>query len=52
VRIYNRALSEDEIKALAAVCNNPGLPAGTMLYNDDHAVMQYCNGQDWIGIGK
>jgi Concanavalin A-like lectin/glucanases superfamily len=52
VRLYNRALNADEIKFLASVCNNPGHMPGTMLYNQDHAVLQYCNGQDWIGIGK
>jgi hypothetical protein len=52
VRIYGRALNEDEIKALASVCNNPGLPESAMLYNTDHSVMQYCNGQDWVAIGK
>jgi hypothetical protein len=52
VRLYNRALNADEIKALSSVCNNPGRPAGTMLYDADHSVMQYCNGQNWTAIGK
>jgi hypothetical protein len=35
-----------------AVCTNPGHMPGTMLYNADHNVLQYCNGEAWIGIGK
>jgi len=52
VRVYNRVLNEDEIKFLSNPCQNPGHMPGTMLYNEDHSVLQYCNGQDWIGIGK
>jgi hypothetical protein len=61
VRIYNRALSPAEIAALylgtvgtitGANCANPAAPEGTMLYNDTSNVMQYCNGTNWIGVGK
>ena len=33
-------------------CSNPAGDRGTMVYNTTHSVMQYCNGTDWVGIGK
>jgi hypothetical protein len=36
----------------AAGCANPNGAAGELLYNSSHNVMQYCNGTDWVGIGK
>ena len=54
VRIYNRALTPAEIALLAQgpVCSSPTAPEGRMIYNDDHAVMQYCNGKDWVAVGR
>ena len=59
VRYYNRALSAADITALytatggtSAGCTNPDRPEGTMLYNTGFNVVQYCDGQNWIGIGK
>jgi alpha-tubulin suppressor-like RCC1 family protein len=37
---------------IAGSCVNPSGGSGQMFYNIDHAVMQYCNGGNWIGIGK
>jgi uncharacterized 2Fe-2S/4Fe-4S cluster protein (DUF4445 family) len=45
VRVYNRALSASEIATLAH-------PEGDMLYNSAYNVMQYCDGTNWIRIGK
>lgn len=54
VRIYNRALSANEVRIIhtMSACSGPVAPQGEMIYNTDHAIMQYCNGTDWIGIGK
>lgn len=64
VRVYNRALSSKEIQALyhyglsgglgdvSGNCSNPVAPEGRMFYNIDFNVMQYCNGERWIGIGQ
>jgi len=64
VRIYNGALSAAEISQLyqyglsglsgdvSGNCANPSKPEGSMFYNLDYNVMQYCNGEQWIGIGK
>jgi hypothetical protein len=63
LRIYLRNLSEYEIGQLynfglsggAAVgtsCTSPSKPEGTIIYNNDYNLLQYCNGENWIGIGK
>ena len=64
VRVYNRALSAAEISQLyhygqsgglgdvSGNCSNPSMPEGSLFYNLDYNVMQYCNGEQWIGIGK
>lgn len=64
LRVYNRALSAQEVSQLyhyglsgglgdvSGNCSSPSMPEGAMFYNIDHAVMQYCNGERWIGIGK
>jgi len=31
-------------------CSSPAGAAGTMIYNDDFNIMQYCNGSEWVGI--
>lgn len=33
-------------------CSNPGGPEGSMIYNADFNILQYCNGTNWVGIGK
>lgn len=54
LRVYNRILTDAEAAALYDYgmkdCTNPTGAEGTMVYNDDHDVMQYCNGDEWIGI--
>lgn len=38
--------------AAMAACIDPGGEGGDILYNADHKVMQYCNGDEWIGFPK
>lgn len=67
VRVYNRALSATEINqlyhfglshGLGDVTNGCARPGGgtslegEMFFNADHNVLQYCNGEKWIGIGQ
>ena len=63
VRIYNRGLSASEVRQLyfyrehrstftPTTCSDPTGNPGDMVFNTTHNVMQYCNGQNWIGIGK
>lgn len=64
VRIYDRALSATEIQQLYYYglsnglgdvdngCTSPAANEGEMIYNADFNVMQYCNGEEWIGIGQ
>jgi len=33
-------------------CTNPDRTVGTIIYNDDSNVMQFCDGEDWIAMGK
>lgn len=33
-----------------AQCANPHAEMGVLIFNKAHKVMQYCNGDDWIGI--
>ena len=58
-RIYNRALTADEVKQLYLFglahgpgCTSPAKPEGSLFYNTTSNVVQYCNGAKWIGIGK
>ncbi len=39
-------------KGAAPRCASPYGVAGSMIYNDDANVLQYCDGARWIGIGK
>ncbi len=32
-------------------CAQPSLPKASLIFNDTHDVMQYCNGVDWIAMG-
>ncbi|MFP4097870.1 MAG: LamG domain-containing protein, partial [Alphaproteobacteria bacterium] len=60
IRIYNYALSDAQITALyndtsgegAGSCNTPNAIEGTLRYNTDQHVMQYCNGSTWLTIGR
>jgi|GEM_PF-5491042 len=61
VRVYSRALSALEIAAIylgtigtvtGGTCASPAGTEGTMFYNDTSNVMQYCNGANWVGVGK
>jgi len=51
-RIYNRALTAAEIRGLAiGMCSSPyGVP-GTMRYNQDYHVLQFCDGRHWLALG-
>ena len=56
VRIYNRALSADEITTLyqktgGISCTNPDGHKAEIIFNDDYHVMQYCNGTNWVAMG-
>ncbi|MEX0956417.1 MAG: tail fiber domain-containing protein [Rhizobiaceae bacterium] len=35
----------------SAACTGPEGDAGTILYNTDHDVMQYCNDSNWVAMG-
>jgi hypothetical protein len=52
VKIYDRALTAAEVAALYDVtdCHAPAGEAGTILFNADHSVLQYCNGVDWVAV--
>jgi hypothetical protein len=34
-----------------AACDNPPGEAGVQIFNSTHSVMQYCDGDKWIGMG-
>ena len=64
VRIYNRVLTLNEIQQLYYYglsnglgdvdngCASPAAEEGEMIYNADFNVMQYCNGEQWVGLGQ
>ena len=37
---------------LPGACIDPALPEGTLIYNIGFSVMQYCDGANWVAIGK
>lgn len=58
VRIYNRTLSPAEIAEIynwgsagGSLCQNPARPTGTLLFNDDSNVPQFCDGTTWRALG-
>lgn len=51
VRLYNRILSADEIAALFAQRSNASPTAGQIVYNTKNALMQYCDGTEWVMMG-
>ena len=54
VRFYTRALSANDIATLygSVACSAPTGKEGDMMYNNDHHVMQYCDGNYWQPMGK
>lgn len=54
IRIYNRALSAAEVQAIFtnSACADPVAPSGHMIYNADYKAVQYCNGTQWVSVGK
>ncbi len=55
VRLYNRALSDDEIQSIYQQrfksCASPDGHEGDTIYNNTNNVMQYCNGTFWAAMG-
>ncbi len=47
IRVYRRMLSANEVQSLYAACQE-----GSMIYNAEHHVPQYCAGNDnWVAMG-
>jgi hypothetical protein len=44
--------SNQAVTASCPTCSNPSGTAGTMFYNADYRVPQYCNGSRWIPMGR
>lgn len=55
VRIYDRALSDEDVFALAKTFYGPmtcnAAYEAVMIFNHVEKVMQYCNGTDWVDMG-
>jgi hypothetical protein len=56
VRIYDRVLSSTEVSTLynfsdGGSCSTPDKIKGSIIYNDDDKVMQYCNGTEYVAMG-
>ena len=55
LRIYNRALSADEVYGLyrtsSPVCSSPSGYEGTYIYNSDFHVLQFCDNTSWRPLG-
>ncbi len=61
LRIYNRALTTTEVEQLygatggtctSHTCTSPLGFMGEIIYNADYNVMQYCDGSNWIAMGR
>lgn len=61
IRVYDRALTAAEIAEIHAAgnlglaaqdCTLPNGAEGTMLYNTDVNAIQYCDGVNWVKLGK
>ncbi len=54
VRIYDRALSAQDVKALYVnsdrYCETPDGARGNIIYNRDENTMQFCNGVYWVSM--
>ena len=35
---------------IGGTCSNPYAEIGVMFYNNDEDIMQFCNGEEWVGI--
>ncbi|MCM2344320.1 MAG: hypothetical protein NDJ24_07145 [Alphaproteobacteria bacterium] len=42
----------DRMTGVTPACSDPTGVAGTLLFNADHNVMQYCDGVGWVRVGK
>ncbi len=53
VRIYNRALTPEDVQALYQehICLNPKGFQAQMRFNAAAAVMEYCDGDQWVAMG-
>lgn len=58
VRVYDHALSESDVKGLyhwgaahGPACTGPARDGGTIIYNADNDVMQFCDGANWKPMG-
>jgi hypothetical protein len=40
------------IKIIDATCTGPARPEGALVYSSSSRVMQYCDGANWVAIGK
>ena len=57
VRIYDTGLTASEIQQLyfyreLGSCTNPTGRESSIIYNEDEDILQYCNGIEWVAIGK
>jgi hypothetical protein len=50
IRCARQNTTTDPGPPFVADCTSPDGIAGEMIYNTDYDVMQYCNGQQWVGI--
>jgi len=46
---YNVRCVRKPVKS--TTCSSPDADPGTMIYNYNEGVLQYCNGEDWISMG-
>lgn len=57
LRVYDGVLSDQDIRTLYNMTPCPGGPTGAgveaeMFFNRTYRVMQYCNGSQWVSMGK
>ena len=51
-QIGDNTSGTDRLVPVSTVCGSPVGTAGAFLYNGDLAILQYCNGVSWVGVGK
>ena len=51
-RVYGTALTAAQVSQLAQKCASPAATAGTIIYNTDDHVMQFCDGRDWLAMAE
>ena len=49
--IYNVRCVRKSSAVASTSCSSPDADAGTMIYNYNEGVLQYCNGENWISMG-